>query len=56
MDLTPNNFATLSKYLQDTLSPDPQVRRPGKFFPRKFFVSKEIHLYLVKIHINHSFL
>lgn len=31
MDITENNFRILSEYLDNTLSPDPNVRRPGKF-------------------------
>lgn len=31
MDITENNFRILSEYLGNTLSPDPNVRRPGKF-------------------------
>ena len=30
MDITENNFRILSDYLQNTLNPDPNVRRPGK--------------------------
>lgn len=32
MELNDTNFQTLAQYLQQTLSPDPSVRRPGKIF------------------------
>lgn len=31
MEINEENFKTLAQYLQQTLSPDPNVRRPGKF-------------------------
>lgn len=30
MEINEENFKTLAQYLQQTLSPDPNVRRPGK--------------------------
>lgn len=30
MEVTDENLATLANYLQQTLNPDPNVRRPGK--------------------------
>lgn len=30
MDVTEENLATLAKYLEQTLNPDPAIRRPGK--------------------------
>lgn len=32
MEINEENFQKLAQYLQQTLSPDPNVRRPGKFF------------------------
>jgi hypothetical protein len=37
MDVTDNNFTILIGYLQNTLNPDPAVRRPGK----KFLIIKD---------------
>lgn len=31
MEVTDDNLATLANYLQQTLNPDPNVRRPGKY-------------------------
>lgn len=31
MEINEENFKLLAQYLQQTLSPDPNVRRPGKF-------------------------
>lgn len=30
MEINEDNFKTLAQYLQQTLNPDPNVRRPGK--------------------------
>lgn len=30
MEVTDENLATLANYLQQTLNPDPNTRRPGK--------------------------
>lgn len=30
MELNEDNFKLMAQYLQQTLSPDPNVRRPGK--------------------------
>lgn len=34
MDINDNNFKIIMEYLQNTLNPDPNVRRPGKTFIR----------------------
>lgn len=31
MEINENNFERLASYLQQTLSPDPEVRRPGEY-------------------------
>lgn len=36
MDITENNFRIMSEYLSNTLSPDVNVRRPGKILKPKF--------------------
>lgn len=37
MDITDNNFKIMSDYLANTLNPDVNVRRPGKW--RKILIS-----------------
>lgn len=32
MEISEENLATLAQYLQQTLNPDPNVRRPGTAF------------------------
>lgn len=32
MEVNEENFKTLAQYLQQTLNPDPNVRRPGEIF------------------------
>lgn len=32
MEINEENFKSLAQYLQQTLNPDPSIRRPGKIF------------------------
>lgn len=38
MEVTDENLATLANYLQQTLNPDPNVRRPGKYIQAKLML------------------
>jgi len=47
MELTDDNLRTLSDYLQHTLSPDVNIRRPGEFNLLRWTVLVSICLFLV---------
>lgn len=42
MDINEENFKLLAQYLQQTLNPDPNVRRPGKNFQINWLLSDTI--------------
>lgn len=37
MEINDANLQTLSEYLRQTLSPDPNIRRPGIYRPLTYF-------------------
>lgn len=44
MEITENNFERLASYLQQTLSPDPEVRRPAERFIESIEISQNYPL------------
>lgn len=56
MELTEDNYKLMAQYLQQTLSPDPNVRRPGKCWTkslvRNLKFSKEARISLNNAIIN----
>lgn len=51
MEVNEENFKTLAQYLQQTLSPDQNIRRPGKLnhFVRYFFFHSQITFFIRSI-------
>lgn len=39
MEINEENFKTLAQYLQQTLSPDQNIRRPGIFNQQDFYTN-----------------
>lgn len=58
MEINESNFKILAQYLQQTLSPDPNVRRPGKrknvgyVFPVAFNLIFNVHRFARNLNIN----
>lgn len=50
MEVTEENLATMANYLKQTLSPDPNIRRPGKII-QIFYVSYQ-YMQLFKKYID----
>lgn len=46
MEVNNENLQLLAGYLQQTLSPDPNVRRPGKLFKCDNLYSMKVFIYI----------